>query len=809
MPAAQPPDFRDPSQPVVLSASRGDGTGGHIPIPLTALIARDRELAAVVTLLRDPSVRLLTLTGPGGVGKTRLAIASAIDVMGDFRDGVAFINLAPIADANLVMPAIAGALGLRDMGPASLHGRLIDVLADRRVLLVLDNFEQVVAAGPQLLDLLGSCLGVTLLVTSRMGLRLSGEREFPVDPLPLNNPTTVEDAGMSGAVQLFTERAQAIRPDFRLTAGTLPVVVKIVSRVDGLPLAIELAAARMKALPPVALLQRLNQRLPLLSGGARDLPPRQQTMRDTIGWSYDLLNDAEQALFRCLAVFVGGFTLDAAEAIVSGTTVASGRHQPLSSFEVVDGITSLIEHSLLRQSAGPGNEPRYQMLETVREFGLERLTASGEAEERAVRRSHATIFLSIAEAAVPRLIAPNQAEWLNRLEADHANLRAAAGWGFANDVDLALRLCSGLRLFWRRYGYLGEGIALLQRALASGAGSPPARARGLVALSSLQNLRGDFAAAAANAEEARALFELLDDRVGIVEALRRLSVFQLEQWQMADQPDPAQFARAQASWTEELVLRRTLGDHYGAAWALHDLGTAALREGALESAAAHLEEALPTFEAMEDHNAIAFVLTNLGRAAVQQDNSAKAAPLFRRALAEFDESGDRWGIAHVLEDAAWLMADAGQVERAARLLGTADAARAADGVQLAVMHRSPHDRVVGRARETLGESRFSELFAQGRAAALRDALTDAMAALGDVSPAPVVEDPSPAVALRLTPRELEVLRLLAEGLTDREIAASLTISERTAGNHVLHILQKLGVDSRTAAAVFAVRHDLA
>jgi predicted ATPase/class 3 adenylate cyclase len=464
-----------------------DAYRNNLPLQPTPLIGREKEVAEVCDLLRGEETRLLTLTGPGGIGKTRVALQAAADLLEDFPDGTFFVPLATVTETELLLPAVAETLGVRETGEQLLHESLKDYLSERRMFLLLDNFEQVLGAAPAVTELLAAAPDLKVLATSRAPLGLYGEHEFPIPPLTLpdlKRPPSLERLTQYEAVGLFVERAQAVKPDFSITNESAPAVAEICVRLDGLPLAIELAAARIKMLPPKAMLQRLGSRLKLLTGGARDLPERQRTLRSTIEWSYALLDEGEQLLFARLAVFSGGRILEAIEAICD----AEG-DLPMDVFE---GVSSLLDKSLLAQEEGPNGEPRFVMLETIHEFAREKLGESPDAEE--IKRLHAEYFLTLAEEAHPELRGPHQLEWLERLEAEHDNMRAALSWALERkETEVALRLGGALSWFWSLRGYPSEGRRWLEEALAmDGRGSPEVRAMALAGVGELALDQGDL-----------------------------------------------------------------------------------------------------------------------------------------------------------------------------------------------------------------------------------------------------------------------------------------------------------------------------
>ena len=859
----------------------------NLPVQPTPLIGREHEVEVACALLQDPGVRLVTLSGPGGVGKTRLALQLASILQHTFSDGLCFIPLAAIRDADLVLPATAQALGIpetRETGERSPLECLVMYLREKHILLLLDNFEQVVMAAPALAELLAGCHRLKILVTSRAVLHIRGEHEFTVAPLALPDLEHLPGSAplsQNASVALFIQCARAALSDFKLTDTNARAIAEICIQLDGLPLAIELAAARVKLLPPQALLARLAHRFELLTGGARDMPARHQTLWNALAWSYDLLDVQEQRLFRRLSVFAGGCALDAVEAVCNA---ANDLASP-----VLDKVTSLLDKSLLQQLEREGNQPRLFVLETIREFGVERLAASSELD--LTRRAHAAYYLSLVEQAEPHLTSAGEGQWLERLEREHENLRAALHWTIERgneDAQLALRMAGALWRFWWARGFLNEGRNFLQKALSqSRCSDPVVQAKALNGAGMLAFYQDDYDQAEKLCGESLALFRELGDRRGIASSLNLLgqvaawksnyvaaAALEAESlalhraigdtWGIASSlctlasvtTTQGEYAKARALAEESLALFRQSGDTWGIAFALHHLARSNFLQGKQALAHAQAEESLTLFRQVGDKGAIAYALALLAQVVLHQNDGAAARTLLEESLALQRELEDRWGIAQslailaratafqghgtqarvlycqgldilgevgdkqliasCLEGLALSLAAAqdGQQHKissredgywAARLLGAAEQLRKSISAPLPPVEQAASKRIVAAARAQLGEAIFKVAWREGQnllSTGISHAALTRLIQERDTAP---VEATYPA---GLSQREVGILRLVAQGLTDQQVAKKLVLSTRTVSTHLRSIYRKLGVSSRSAATRFAVERQL-
>ncbi len=681
-------------------------TPTNLPTQRTSFVGREREVARVKELLRGPG--LLTLTGAGGSGKTRLALQAAGDLLDDYPDGVFFVELSPITDPRLVPSSIADSVGARAEGARPVLDTLRDWVRDREMLLIVDNFEQVLEAASVVADLLAASPRMRILATSREPLHLTGEQELPVPPLSLPgvgvHPST-EHLAQYEAVNLFVERATSIDPEFRITDANAQVMAELCRRLDGLPLAIELAASRAKVLSPQAILERLEHRLQLLTGGPVDLPARQRTLREAIGWSYDLLTESERALFRRLSVFAGGWTLNTAEAIAKpGAGLGS---------DLLEVLRSLVDKSLVQRETIASGTDRFGMLETIREFGLEQLEAAGEAE--ATRSRHATFFLQAAELAEPHLRGRQRKQWLDQLEAEHDNLRAALRQAIdSGNAQFGLRTVGALWRFWHLHGHLAEGRRWTEEMLALPAASlrTTERAKALTALGGLAYWQEDEPATRRAYKEALDIARQLGDRYGEAEGLYNLAYSPAY---AGDIPSAVAMFEESRTAFEELGIRRGIAD------VLWILGIVARLEGDLSRSRALAEESLWLHREAGDLFGVTDALHTLGRTALAQGDLATAASSFLEALDNDEQVGNRTGMAIVLDNLAGKASAEGQHLRALRLGGSSQAIKeAAGGHAPPPLIDLPDPREAARA--PLGEAAVRAAWEEGRAMTLEQAL---------------------------------------------------------------------------------------
>ncbi|MEP7199323.1 MAG: LuxR C-terminal-related transcriptional regulator [Chloroflexota bacterium] len=795
-----------------------DSLPNNLPIQLTSFIGREREIAEVTRLLA--TTRLLTLTGVGGAGKTRLSLQVAAHMLDDasadaehgFPDGAWFVELAPLSDPTLVPHAIAAALSVREQPNRPLRDTLTDHLQSKRLLLVLDNCEHLIAACAAVADaLLRACSHLRMLATSREPLGIGGETVWLIPPLSLANARqreSLERIIQYEAVRLFVERATAVQPRFAVTNDNAPALAQLCERLDGIPLAIELAAARVKALTVEQIAARLDDRFRLLTGGNRTALPRQQTLRALIDWSYDLLSPPERVLLRRLSVFAGGWTLEAAESVCERSNVPT-----LERFDVLDLLTHLVDKSLVVVDE-QGQAARYRLLETIRQYGHEKLRepdALERDEAEQLSRRHAAFFLALAEAAEPELTGPQQLVWLERVETEYDNLRAALGWaldsgGGVPSTRLAVgpRLCGALWRFWDLRSHTMEGSRWLAAAMDApdfDTAAPALRTKVIRGAGVMALRQSDFERATQFFQTSLRLSREIDDRRGMAGSLNGLGVA------ASDNVDVGP-----AYMRESLALFRELNNPWGVARALQNLAIAAFWRDDNQTALRFFEESLSAQREVGDMRLRAMSLSFYGQAVLFQGDPQRAVSLLREALTVQQQVGDKFFIIYCLNGFAAVAAARQQGERAARLLGAAEALGETLGSPLMQGYRRVHARIVADARGLLSPRAFAETWAAGRALSVDEAIALALAEPAEAAVEPLQpESVKPRARRRmfnLTPREQEVATLVAQGQSNREIAAALVLAERTVENHIANILSKLGFASRTQIAVWAVEHGL-